>query len=215
MSKFAKVITAVAATAALIPTAAHASTMHYREPFVGAGTGPTLVAGPGTTSAMIARDERWISKSKIALGHDTITVYPHGASMPYEGGMGTCVAHPDGCSADSSSGVGLYAADRGAFYWESGHASDYSLLSDSQRAYFTQRVGLKGWAWWDSAASLNSGSEDGVESIWTIEVESCAWSGHGYDGSLQYNGPSVTPMPKAYVHGGNICGWISQVLAAS
>ena len=86
------------------------------------------------------------------------------------------------------------------FYYELGHQFDWAYLSADDRTAFLDAWGISQAQWWDTAAGLASGYEDGAEAVFAGTYAACAlgWSiVPGVAGFPQ--APQITPSQDTCV----------------
>lgn len=196
---------------AAAPTAAHASHIQAHADFVGshhftAITTDNRVTFTGTNQAAIAHYTQWASESNVGTPDTQITVEP--ASV--------CGGPVAGCTLEFSNGtVGVYASSRDSFYFELGHAFDWTMLTSQDRLLLAGKWQDAGWHWWDDDGPMAAGAEqgygieDGLEGLFAGYYQSCAW---GQDtrntdmGSIDYTG--APDIPQANSDNFDTCAYV-------
>lgn len=102
-------------------------------------------------------------------------------------------------------------AGRRDFYYELGHQFDWQRLKGANRQYLAREWGAPHAHWLDSQASIDAGSEDGLEAVFPDIYADCALgvNDQGDDISVgfvgkKYSPPGVTPKI-------NTCSYLVQV----
>lgn len=88
-----------------------------------------------------------------------------------------CQDGAPGCSGGPQMGLPTYeltATDRDSLYFELGHIFDWTVLTDSDRAYLARKWHAAGWHWPDNPAGFAAGVEDGLEGIFPAMYAMCA-----------------------------------------
>jgi hypothetical protein len=102
-------------------------------------------------------------------------------------------------------------AGRRDFYYELGHQFDWQVMNDGDRAYLAREWGDPHAHWLDSIASVNAGSEDGLEAVFPQIYADCAFgiSDKGDDMAVGFVGKNYAPpgvTPKI-----NTCAWLTRI----
>lgn len=174
---------------------------------VGTSSAVTLTGSP----ALVARAEAWQAKSAVPLGNETVELVPIAGFCPAGAADG-------GCSQMPQYGAATAATSIGAFYFELGHQLDWSTLTPANRRFLARKWGDPHWHWFDSAASVAAGYEDGLESMFAMMVESCAFGHPEFHTSIAESMPvqpdaETTQVPTINPGSFDTCTWLKRVAA--
>lgn len=150
--------------------------------------------------------QKWADESKAPTYPGIVTVAP---SILCDGLYG--------CSEQNSDGsFDIYAADRDSLYYELGHIFDWAMLRGYMRRYMSIRWDSKGSHWESSAVAIAAGEaegvgvEDGLEGMFAMVYNDCAWGNKTTDTSYAESVPDDLHLktPSIYTGTFDTCKYI-------
>lgn len=133
-----------------------------------------------------------------------------------------CSVGIEGCSAGPLEGYSnwtVYADSRDTLYFELGHIFDWAMLKGYQRRLMSIRWDSAGWHWTDTERGLEVGAqqgvgvEDGLEGLFAMVYQDCAWGHSTVDTSYVESIPDSikVTMPSIYTGNFNTCAYIRRI----
>lgn len=116
--------------------------------------------------------ERWIALDQMPA--PVVTLEPIKASF--------CDG-AESCRTTDGTNFYIYAANRSAFYFELGGIMS-ALLTPGERTFLARKWQDPHWRWFDSAYSVAHGYEDGLEALFAVYYQACAWGQDTRDESI-------------------------------